>query len=157
MDENEVVRELFKMMGMMKMQSVHFHGHVDSSELKRSEYMLLMSIGGKGMCGPGGMVKVSDLSTHHHISRPAISQMLGSLEKKGFISRRTDDKDRRIVWVDLTEQGKQAFERANKAVFAYIRKIISLLGEEDTKMLTHLLSRLYEIIKNLENEERKAK
>jgi DNA-binding MarR family transcriptional regulator len=67
------------------------------------------------------------------VSRPTVSRMLASLEELGLVLRRADSKDRRQVFVALTDAGR-ALLRAAERVFidsGYIQLAIdTALGTE---------------------------
>lgn len=49
-----------------------------------------------------------ELSAYFEIDRAAVSRMLDSLEKKGFVTHKSDENNRRAELVTLTEKGKTA-------------------------------------------------
>ena len=51
-------------------------------------------------------INVLDIHNELHITKPAVSQMLSSLEKRGYISRKINTDDRRKIAATLTEEGK---------------------------------------------------
>jgi DNA-binding MarR family transcriptional regulator len=59
--------------------------------------------------------------TAHHamhetlsVSKAAVSQMLGSLEKRGFILRETDRDNRRRIIITVTKKGKSSINKGQK-------------------------------------------
>lgn len=72
------------------------------------------------------------------ISKPAISQMLKSLETRGYIQREINLVNRRKLTVMLTPQG-QAVLRKSRAYFAdLLADIVKRFGEEKTRQLIAL-------------------
>jgi DNA-binding MarR family transcriptional regulator len=65
-----------------------------------------------------GMGSVSDLATAKNISRPAISQAVDVLVKKGLLTRVHSTQDRRYVELALTEAGNNLLD----TVFQETRK-----------------------------------
>lgn len=65
-----------------------------------------------------GMGSVSDLATAKNISRPAISQAVDVLVKKGLLTRVHSTEDRRYVELALTESGNNLLD----TVFQQTRK-----------------------------------
>src|SRR5689334_8438397 len=43
-----------------------------------------------------------ELADRCHVSEPTVSKMLKSLEASGYVERRTDPANRRVVWVTIT-------------------------------------------------------
>ncbi|HEX3037569.1 MAG TPA: MarR family transcriptional regulator [Oscillospiraceae bacterium] len=99
--------------------------------------------------GDDSGVKVSDLSEHLHMSKPAASQMLNSLEDKGFIERKVTKNDRRVVLVNLTKTGNDLMEENHQRFVDKIDKIIQRFGKDDTDTLILLLDKLCNILENM--------
>jgi DNA-binding MarR family transcriptional regulator len=94
----------------------------------------------------------ADQTTHHAmhetlaVSRAAVSQMLGSLEKRGYIRREIDLDNRRKIIITLTEQGETAVDEAKKKWDVLMSRIITRFGEKDTRNFTRLLDRFTEVV-----------
>jgi DNA-binding MarR family transcriptional regulator len=94
----------------------------------------------------------ADQTTHHAmhealaVSKAAVSQMLSSLEKRGYIQREIDHNNRRKIVITLTEQGKAAVDEAEKKMDVLMSRIITRFGEKDTRNFTRLLDRFTEIV-----------
>ncbi len=94
-------------------------------------------------------IKVSVLSLYLHMSKPAVSQMLNSLESKGLIERRVAKNDRRLVLVSLTADGNALMEENHKKLVETVDDLIQKFGESDTKTLISLLNKLYDILESM--------
>jgi DNA-binding MarR family transcriptional regulator len=75
-------------------------------------------------------------------SRASISSALNTLERDGFVARRRNSTDRRLVTVDLTERGAERIAEAFKAHNAREREWVSVFDDEERATLTALLARL---------------
>ena len=60
----------------------------------------------------------ADLSVHTGVTRSAMTALLDALEARGLVRRRRDTRDRRVVYVELSDAGRTA---ANTALMAYLR------------------------------------
>ncbi len=100
----------------------------------------------------------SDIAKRLRITAPAVSKMLRSMEEKGYVERRVDEKDRRNTRVSITPDGKEAEQqvRAGRCE-EFITGVIERLGEERTKELIHLMNRYTEIMRGRESEQKKEK
>jgi DNA-binding MarR family transcriptional regulator len=91
-------------------------------------------------------------TTHHAmhetlaVSKAAVSQMLGSLEKRGYIQRETDKDNRRKIVITLTQKGKVAVDTAGKNMDALMSLIITRFGEHDSRTFVDLLDRFAVIV-----------
>ena len=68
-----------------------------------------------------------------------MTDILNSLEGKGFIKRKRDVKDKRKVQVCITEAGKIEAERKRAYIHKEYKGMFELLGRNDTEELIRLL------------------
>jgi DNA-binding MarR family transcriptional regulator len=80
------------------------------------------------------------------VSKAAVSQMLGSLEKRGYVQRETDRDNRRKIIITVTKKGKAAVDKAEKNMDVLMSRIITRFGEKDTRNLVRLLDRFVEVV-----------
>jgi DNA-binding MarR family transcriptional regulator len=70
--------------------------------------------------------------------------LLNELEERGYIERRRDPVDRRRHVVDITDDGRAALERAERAQESLGDSLFAALSEEERATLRSLLSRALE-------------
>ena len=70
----------------------------------------------------------SQLASALQASSGRISTVLSSLEKKGWVTRDIDSKDRRIIRVDLTDSGREQSHRMMEEMRSTICWIFSQMG-----------------------------
>jgi DNA-binding MarR family transcriptional regulator len=70
--------------------------------------------------------------------------LLNELEEMGYIERRRDPTDRRRHVVDITEEGRVALERGERAQDSIGDELFASLSEEERATLRSLLSRALE-------------
>ncbi|MDR2798649.1 MAG: transcriptional regulator [Treponema sp.] len=91
-------------------------------------------------------------TTHHAmhktvaVSKAAVSHMLGSLEKRGYIQREIDKENRRKIIITLTNKGKVAVDKAGKDLDEFMSLIIARFGEKDTETFVGLLNQFEEVV-----------
>ncbi|NLE90427.1 MAG: MarR family transcriptional regulator [Dehalococcoidales bacterium] len=98
-------------------------------------------------------VGMADIRTYLQVTKGAVSQMLGSLEKKGFINRDIDKSNRRNLIVTLTPEGRQILEQQYSAFSDRLETIISRLGEDDVRQMVGIVNRMIEITNELNGGE----
>lgn len=102
---------------------------------------------------PNG-VSIGNLAKELHISPPAVSKAVSSLEKRGYVKRMIDINNRRSVTVIPTEKGIAAMNEDRK----FFEKITKRISEEiDSKKLEELealFNQLYKIVYDTIEEER---
>ncbi len=122
--------------------------------LSRGEFFMLHKISHlveKEQNNPGA--KISKLSKATDMSKPAVSQMLNSLENKGFIERILTKEDRRVVYVNLTEKGTKVLKKAHTEMDNLLRQMLEELGPEDTAELTRIADKLFKILEKIKKNE----
>ena len=82
----------------------------------------------------------SQLASALQASSGRISTVLSSLEKKGWVTRDIDSKDRRIIRVNLTDSGREQSHRMIEEMRSAICWIFSQMGERRTREFVDLVS-----------------
>ena len=99
-----------------------------------------------------GKVIAGDLAVALGVSTARIATTLNLLEQKGLIVRKTDEFDKRKVYVEITEIGNKSISEHREKIIGYLAVIISKIGKE--KLIEHIML-LSEIKKIIEDEQRK--
>ena len=72
---------------------------------------------------------------------PAITGLIRRLEAAGLVTRDRCDRDRRVVYVDLTEAAKSKLAELDRPICDLHQELIGHLPEDDLTELTRLLQR----------------
>lgn len=75
-------------------------------------------------------VRVMRIKEMTHISLPAVSQQVRTLEEKGLVVRSIRAKDRRISLVALTPAGHDVLKRVRENTDAVMEELVLKVGEE---------------------------
>lgn len=76
-----------------------------------------------------------DLDRTMMITSGTTTHRIVKLEHRGFVTRRRDDDDRRVVRVRLTDSGRQIFDAAHVAHLDNERRLLEPLADEDRVQL----------------------
>ena len=127
--------------------SVHFR-KLEASlssecEMQMNEMVILQSIAGT-CCRecPCMNLDVPKMQKKLNISKPAISYILNTLEKKNYITREIDSKDRRKVSISATPEGRAAAEQSKKKFDELWNEILTRFGEDNMRQLIGLMGEL---------------
>ena len=101
-------------------------------------------------------ITVTHIAKFLDMTAAAMSKMLRLIEEKGYVERRLDDKDRRAVYICLTQKGEKLIREERNRVNARISKIIEILGNEDTNELLRLLNKLADAMQTTKKDYREA-
>jgi len=97
-------------------------------------------------------ISQKDLSYLLDIRNQSLSELLTKLEKSGFITRTQSEIDRRVMDIELTEEGKVAAEQAEQQN-EDTDQIFEILSEEERRNLSDYLNRfIAELEKQTEGE-----
>jgi len=117
-------------------------------ELKKSELFSLFSIK-RLLDEKKSSVKVSDISNLLDVAPPTITQVVTSLEDKGYVERKLNKEDRRAVLVELTEKGEEAVNEAFGEIMKCFEGLVNCLGYDKSRELTELLSMVFNYFNDL--------
>ncbi|WAJ43285.1 MarR family transcriptional regulator [Mycobacterium sp. Aquia_216] len=86
-----------------------------------------------------GTVELRDVARLSGASRAAVSSALNTLERDGLVRRVRDGADRRLVRIELTEEGSSALRAAMREQGERERAWLSELAPADQQYLSRLL------------------
>ncbi|MDF9867448.1 DNA-binding MarR family transcriptional regulator [Bacilli bacterium PM5-3] len=148
---NKTLRtELMKSMFGFKSLMVNSH-HRPKAHMND---MIILDIIAFNAKNPDKNAYFSDIQEFMQISKPGVSQLLRSIEKRGLIERKIDERDKRKFVMSITDEGKKLMCSKRKHLDTLMDEIIERLGEEDTKELIRLFNRLGDVSKELKNEDK---
>lgn len=85
----------------------------------------------------------SELGEKVHMSRAAMAELLGKMEKKGLIVRSRSQKDKRHVDIELTPKGRKAAKSTELAA-ALLPGMLDCLEPEELEQFNSYLKRIIE-------------
>ena len=94
-----------------------------------------------------GPMTASAIASYIHLSPSTVIGILDRLETKGLIRRERDLKDRRLVWVSLTEKGKVLTENAPSPLQDSLAEAFNKLPDTELEMIVESLERIVELMK----------
>ncbi|HJD37907.1 MAG TPA: MarR family transcriptional regulator, partial [Candidatus Blautia ornithocaccae] len=74
------------------------------------------------------------------------TNILNSLEKKGLVQRRSDSRDKRKVYIFLTQEGRSFIEEKHQEAIRHFERIFRKLGQEDSENYIRIMKRFYRIM-----------
>lgn len=87
-------------------------------------------------------MKPSDLAPHLATSPAAVTMLLDRMEKHGLIVRERDSGDRRIVWVRISEVGKQETARGLKIRSDFFAEALDPISSHNQQLLLYLMGKM---------------
>ena len=95
-------------------------------------------------------ITLGEIMKETGMSMSAASKKISILEKKGLIERKNSTKDRRNVYIILTEKGKEICVREKEKKRIRMTEIINHMGIKDAEKMIELLNQMFDIMEKLE-------
>ncbi|OJU09190.1 MAG: hypothetical protein BGN88_11675 [Clostridiales bacterium 43-6] len=121
-----------------------------AKSVSKSEYFILLFI--EFINDSNQIATTAMLSERTDHSKPAVSQMINVLEKKGYVIREICENDRRQTRVLLTDLGRSVLAKEKCMFLKKIESTLDRMGREDSEVFIGLLEKYFEIIKDLHKE-----
>ncbi len=93
-----------------------------------------------------GSVTMNDLSAKMRLANSTMTRMADQLVQKRLVTRGPDPDDRRIVRVQLTEQGQDVRARLKKALRDLFSEVLKDIPEGERETIVHSLETLNQSI-----------
>jgi DNA-binding MarR family transcriptional regulator len=99
------------------------------------------------LCEHGAMT-LAVLASHLHISSSTMVGIVDRLEKKQFVTRTRDNVDRRSVFIDVTEEGRNFIISAPHLLHNKLHDSLQKLSEIERIQIANSLDRLILLMNN---------
>jgi DNA-binding MarR family transcriptional regulator len=120
--------------------------------LKASEVRMLVCVKKSNDKGSTGTT-VTEISKMLQVTSPTVTQMLNSLIAAGYVVRTTDNTDRRITEIKLTDIGDELAQKAIERFRAMFNGLIDHLGKENSDQLVVMLNQVFEYLESAKRNE----
>ncbi len=98
----------------------------------------------------GGRASARDLGRDCHMLASTVTGVIDRLETAGHVRRERDDRDRRVVWVMLTDEGRALAERLPK-FFEQVGRSFAVLPARELEQMRESLLRVLAAAETREN------
>lgn len=125
MDKSSTIQEIYNV--CKKFEEMRLFGKkmpFNNSELLMIKQIIVASKRGERLIS-------SELAKRLGITRSAVSQMVNKLEEKGTLRRVPDKIDRKIAYVELSENTLKIYERMCNETSYFFTKLIERIGENE--------------------------
>jgi DNA-binding MarR family transcriptional regulator len=107
--------------------------------LTPSQYNVLRILRGEGKPLP-----ILEIASRTVTVVPGITGLIDRLEQAGFVNRLRCDRDRRVIYVGLTDAGATVLAGLDEPLIASHRRLLSHLSQAELKELIRLLAKVRE-------------
>jgi len=94
-----------------------------------------------------GPATVSEVAEQLGVSLSAITSMADRMVKMGYLIRTRSESDRRLVMLELTENGRKVLEESTRKRRKIVYNLLGRLPEDDLVALYDIYSKLLRLIK----------
>ncbi|WP_241760274.1 MarR family winged helix-turn-helix transcriptional regulator [Thermoplasma volcanium] len=98
--------------------------------------------------GPMSMAAIASLI---NVTPGWITGVVDKMEEKNLVTRNRDSTDRRIIKIAITDRGREVYENAKKNHYAFIRKALAELNENELQQTYVLLQKMMDDVSKLES------
>ncbi len=92
--------------------------------------------------GESGAQMMRSLAEHLGVAVNSMTNLVDNLEQKGLAHRTRSAIDRRVIHVELTDEGKKAYVAASNAKFLFHRALLSVLTEDEQEIMLVLFRKI---------------
>lgn len=110
------------------------------SDLTRDQHYILRYIYQNNMC------TTSELAHDFYVKKSAITAIITRLWKKGLIKRTRNPQDRRVIYLTLTEKGKEMYEKTEERIFSLVESFIKQFDPEEIKQFIQIYEKFNRIL-----------
>jgi DNA-binding MarR family transcriptional regulator len=89
-----------------------------------------------------GCLTMNELSDTMNLSNSTMTRMVDQLVQKGLVRRKADESDRRIVLVELTDQGQATRDTLEKALQGLFGQILDGIPADERPLILHALEQV---------------
>ena len=93
-----------------------------------------------------GSLHIAEIGEKLQIPKPQMTHLVDRLEKLGIVSRKTDENDRRITNLSLTDKGRQITSELDETLHSSIGEKLAKLDEEELREISASLRKLANIL-----------
>ena len=110
---------------------------IPNTGINKSEFFTLYTLchpEGPGLsCGAGAPapMTLSTLAKAMKQSMPAVNQRITKLEELGYVCRVPDHRDRRTVWIHLTESGNELLHTTGEEILGKLEHVLQRLDTQE--------------------------
>lgn len=91
-------------------------------------------------------VKVSDISEALALPRPGVTRTVKEMEAKGYLKKTASEEDGRVLYLSITEEGKNLSEKYNERFFNALAPSMEVIPEADAECMIQTIEQLYQIM-----------
>ena len=117
------------------------------NNLTNDQHYILRYIHQSGSCTS------TELADVFEVNKSAITATINRMVERGLIERTRDENDRRVVYLTLTAEGIELYQKAQDKIHHLVESIITQFKEPEIKAFINTYEKLAQILNNKKKEE----
>ncbi|WP_066295313.1 MarR family winged helix-turn-helix transcriptional regulator [Bacillus sp. FJAT-29937] len=89
-----------------------------------------------------GKSRPSDIAKALGLTPPTVTHLMEKLVKRQLVTRSTDETDRRIIYLEITNAGEMILKEANESGQILRKKLFEKLTDEERQQMLHIYRKL---------------
>ena len=98
---------------------------------------------------PDRPLTATDLCERTRLLKSQMNKVLSEMEKKCYIQRLRSTKDRRQIFLRLTEEGQRAYDAEHAAITLILNRLIADIGEEKALRTAEAVTEIAQSLKKI--------
>jgi DNA-binding MarR family transcriptional regulator len=136
----KIVEEFFLLLSYMRMNYFRPAEQITRSKLSPGQFHTISIL-------RKGPLPMKELAGRMMISKQQLTPLVSKLIDAGLVKRKTDENDRRVVLIEVTERGVQLHDELKTDIKRAFIKKISVLPEDQIDELEIALKKIQTILK----------
>ena len=91
-------------------------------------------------------VRMTDISEQLHVTRPAATYIVKQLVDRGLVRRVTASDDKRVTYIEMTDEGRKVFDESMQRRLGYLRRAAERMGLERAETFGELFREFLEAL-----------
>jgi DNA-binding MarR family transcriptional regulator len=100
-------------------------------------------------------IAMSEIGKRMYISKPNVTTLISRLISLNLVKRITEENDRRIIFIQLTEEGEKFILDCRSEYFNIVKEIISRYNDEELILLQTILDSANKLLNKFETGKEK--
>ena len=102
----------------------------------------------------GGTLSMGQIARELAVSLPTTSSLVDRLHREGLVARVVNDRDRRVVLVRLTRDGRTVIQRMLRLLTDLLTRLLTDLTEAEQESLAQAVERVFQLSMAIREQER---
>lgn len=147
MSKQDAADQFVKLIPLIRRKLLRRSDFPQIPNLNFSHFHLLMLIEDEGAVTNG---RISETLS---IAPPNVTPLITKLLNEGYITRVPDERDRRVIWNQLTEKGERILLERRDSFRRLFEERLAFLNEDETDRLIESLKTLTEIVEKMDKSD----